>query len=247
MKGMILAGGKGTRLYPLTRVCNKHLLPVGFFPMIYYPLVKLRDAGIKDVLIVTGREDLGDFAKLLGSGDDFGIKLTYRVQDRPGGIAEALLLGKEFIGTSPFVVILADNLFEDDLSPIVKRFSLSNEKARILLKELDDPSRFGIAIFDQDRILSIEEKPVEAKSRYAVTGIYMYRPDVFEVISRLSPSSRGELEVTDVNNYFIGTRELSYEILQGWWEDAGTMASYHKVNQLHHSLNFCSNSVTKSL
>lgn len=245
MRGIILAGGKGTRLYPLTKVCNKHLLPVGPFPMIFYPVVKLRQAGVTDILLVTGKDDAGDFTKLLGSGTDFDVSLTYRVQEREGGIAEALFLGKDFVGKSPCTVILGDNIFADDLTPYVQSFVKGTEKAKLLLKEVDNPCGFGIAEIKEGRIALIEEKPAKPLSRYAVTGIYMYRPEVFDVICKMAPSKRGELEITDVNNSFIGTGELSYDILQGWWEDAGTLASYYKANQLHQSINLFSNSIAR--
>lgn len=246
MRGIVLAGGKGTRLHPLTKICNKHLLPVGTFPMIFFSLFKLQQAGIRDVLLVTGKDDVGDFARLLGNGSDFHLNLTYRVQERAGGIAEALMLGQDFARSSPFVALLADNLFEDDLFPFLQRFEKEEEKVKLFLKEVDDPCQFGIAELKEKRIVSIEEKPAKPKSKCAVTGIYMYRPDVFEVIARLSPSSRGELEISDVNHYFVRTGEVSYEILNGWWEDAGTLESYARVNQLHHSVNFISSSMTKS-
>ncbi|MEJ8545145.1 sugar phosphate nucleotidyltransferase [Brevibacillus borstelensis] len=245
MKGVILAGGKGTRLYPLTDVCNKHLLPVGPFPMIYYPIVKLRQAGITNILIVTGREDIGQFARLLGGGKDFGVSLTYRPQERAGGIAEALSLASDFVGTSSCIALLGDNMFEAELSPYVQRFLAGRKKAHLLLKEVDNPSRFGIAHLEGPNILKIEEKPVSPKSNFAITGIYMYRPEVFDVIAGLAPSLRGELEISDVNQYFVSTGDVSFDILTGWWEDAGTLGSYHKVNQLHHSSNLLSSSVTK--
>ncbi|GAX91973.1 sugar phosphate nucleotidyltransferase [Effusibacillus lacus] len=247
MKGIILAGGKGTRLYPLTKITNKHLLPVGPFPMIYYPVLKLRQAGINDILIVTGKEDVGQFAQLLGNGSDFALNFTYRVQDKPGGIAEALFLGKNFVGNSPCTVILGDNLLEDDLTPFVQEFIKGNKKAKVLLKEVENPFGFGIAELKEQRIVAIEEKPLVPKSRYAVTGIYMYRPEVFEVIARLVPSTRGELEISDVNNYFIRTGELSHDILQGFWEDAGTLTAYYNVNELLQTANLFSNSLTRSL
>lgn len=246
MKGIILAGGKGTRLYPLTKVCNKHLLPVGPYPMIYYPIFKCRQAGITDILIVTGKEDVGQFASLLGSGRDFNVSFTYRAQEGADGIADALLLGKDFIGTSPFLALLGDNLFEEDLSSFVQDFLQGKEKAKLILKQVGDPSQFGIAELHNQLIIGIEEKPLLPKSAYAVTGIYLYRPEVFEVMARLSPSARGELEITDVNNHFVTSKEVSYDILQSWWEDAGTLQTYYKLNQLHHSWNFLSSSFTKS-
>lgn len=244
MKGIILAGGKGTRLYPLTSVCNKHLLPVGPYPMIYYPIFKLRQSGITDILIVTGKEDVGDFARVLGGGSNFNVSITYRVQEKPGGIAEALLLGKDFAGDSPCVVILGDNLFEADLSPYIKRFSEGNDHAFLLLKEVSDPHRFGIAELRDGRITAIEEKPATPKSRLAVTGIYMYRSQVFDVISRMKPSVRGELEITEVNNHFAQISKLSFDILPGWWHDAGTLPSYFQANQEHHFIISASSSLT---
>lgn len=246
MKGIILAGGKGTRLHPLTKVCNKHLLPVGSFPMIYYSIFKLRQAGICDMMIVTGKEDLGGFSNLLGSGRDFDVHITYRVQEAAGGIAEALFLAKDFVGTSPFVALLGDNLFEDDLSNMVREFASGKEKAKLILKEVDDPRQFGVAELRGKRIAGIEEKPVTPKSHLAVTGIYMYRPDVFRVIANLTPSPRGEMEITDVNNYYVSTGEISYDVFTGWWIDAGTLHSYYEANQLLHSSNFLSNSIAKS-
>ncbi|MED1852258.1 NTP transferase domain-containing protein [Brevibacillus borstelensis] len=245
MKGMILAGGKGTRLYPLTNVVNKHLLPVGTFPMIFHPIYKLRQAGITDILIITGKEDLGYFSRLLGSGNEFQVRFTYRVQDRPGGIAEAVSLGKEFVGDSPFVVHLGDNLFQAELAPFIRQFAKGREKAHLLLAEVADPQHFGVAEFEGQRLIAIEEKPVNPKSPFAVTGIYMYRPDVFDIIEKIHPSSKGELEITDVNNLFISAGEATYHILPGWWEDAGTLQSYHRVNQRLQSVNLFSSSSTR--
>ena len=232
LKGVILAGGTGSRLYPLTRVTNKHLLPVGKYPMIFYPIYRLKKAGIREILVVTGREHMGDVLELLGSGQDFGVEFTYRVQDRAGGIAEALGLARNFVGDGRCVVILGDNIFEDDISPFVQDFVTQKEGAKILLKEVPDPRRFGVAELREGRIVAIEEKPENPKSRYAVTGIYMYDAEVFEIIKTLKPSRRGELEITDVNNAYIARGSLTYGILKGWWTDAGTPASLAVANEL---------------
>jgi len=229
MKGIVLAGGTGSRLYPLTKVTNKHLLPVGNKPMIYYPIEKLTDAGIKEILIVTGTEHMGDVVNLLGSGKDFGCRFTYKVQDEAGGIAQALGLARNFVGNDSMAVILGDNIFESDLNDATK--NVEKSRARILIKEVDDPERFGVAELDGDKIIGIEEKPDQPKSNYAVTGIYFYPPDVFDVIENLEPSERGELEVTDVNNYFIRNGRMKYSILEGWWTDAGTPDSYKRANE----------------
>ena len=229
MKGIVLAGGTGSRLYPLTKVTNKHLLPVGNKPMIYYPIEKLIGAGIEEILIVTGTEHMGDVVNLLGSGKDFGCRFTYKVQDEAGGIAQALGLARNFVGNDSMAVILGDNIFESDLNDATKNVEKSG--ARILIKEVDDPERFGVAELDGDKIIGIEEKPDQPKSNYAVTGIYFYPPDVFDVIENLEPSERGELEVTDVNNYFIRNGRMKYSILEGWWTDAGTPDSYKRANE----------------
>src|SRR6056297_152442 len=229
MKGIVLAGGTGSRLYPLTKVTNKHLLPVGNKPMIYYPIEKLTDAGIKEILIVTGTEHMGDVVNLLGSGKDFGCRFTYKVQDEAGGIAQALGLARNFVGNDSMAVILGDNIFESDLNDATK--NVEKSRAQILIKEVDDPGRFGVAELDGDKIIGIEEKPDQPKSNYAVTGIYFYPPDVFDVIENLEPSERGELEVTDVNNYFIRNGRMKYSILEGWWTDAGTPDSYKRANE----------------
>ncbi|GAW94076.1 sugar phosphate nucleotidyltransferase [Calderihabitans maritimus] len=232
MKGVILAGGTGSRLYPLTKVTNKHLLPVGYYPMIYHPIYKLKAAGIREILIVTGREHLGDVVNLLGSGRDLGLDFTYRVQDSAGGIAQALGLAEEFVGGEKCVVILGDNIFEDDLCDHVEQFWRQAEGARVLLKEVDEPQRYGVAEIEGDRIIGIEEKPRKPKSNYCVTGIYMYDPQVFEVIRTLKPSWRGELEITDVNNAYVRQNTLTYGTLRGWWTDAGTFDSLLRANEL---------------
>jgi glucose-1-phosphate thymidylyltransferase len=229
MKGIVLAGGTGSRLYPLTKVTNKHLLPVGNKPMIYYPIEKLTGAGIEEILIVTGTEHMGDVVNLLGSGKEFGCRFTYKVQDEAGGIAQALGLARNFVGNDSMTVILGDNIFESDLNRATKNYEKSG--AQIMIKEVDDPQRFGVAELDGDKIIGIEEKPDRPKSSYAVTGIYFYPPDVFDVIENLEPSDRDELEITDVNNYYIRSGRMAYSILRGWWTDAGTPDSYKRANE----------------
>lgn len=230
MKGIILAGGTGSRLYPLTKVTNKHLLPIGNKPMIYYPIEKLTGAGIEEILIVTGTEHMGDVVNLLGSGKDFGCRFTYKVQDEAGGIAQALGLAENFAGADSMTVILGDNIFEADLIHAMENYESSN--AQILIKKVEDPERFGVAELDGEKIAGIEEKPDQPKSDYAVTGIYMYPPDVFEIIKTLKPSRRGELEITDVNNHYIQNNRMKYSVLEGWWTDAGTPESYKTANKL---------------
>lgn len=232
MKGIILAGGTGSRLYPLTKVTNKHLLPVGKYPMIFHSVYKLKQSGIEDILIVTGKDHMGDVVNLLGSGSDMGVSFTYKVQDEAGGIAQALDLAEHFVGDDQMVVILGDNVFEDDISPFVENFKTQSAGAKILIQEVHDPTRFGVPEIDGSRILSIEEKPKAPKSNYAVTGIYMFDYTVFEIVKTLKPSDRGELEITDVNNAYIEREQLSFDILQGWWTDAGTHPSLARANEL---------------
>ncbi|MGB9681655.1 MAG: sugar phosphate nucleotidyltransferase [bacterium] len=232
MKGIILAGGTGSRLRPLTKVTNKHLLPVGKYPMIFYPIYRLKQAGIEDILIVTGREHMGDVIELLGSGRDFGVEFTYKVQDEAGGIAQALGLAEHFINGGRCVVILGDNVFEDDITPYVKSFKKQIEGAKILLKEVPDPQRFGVPEIRDGKVIAIEEKPKEPKSNFAVTGIYMYDSEVFDIIKKLKPSERGELEITDVNNTYLRKGSLTYDTLKGWWTDAGTPESLFRANEL---------------
>jgi len=234
MKGIVLAGGTGSRLYPLTKVTNKHLLPVGNKPMIYYPIEKLTEADIEEILIVTGTEHMGDVVNLLGSGKDFGCRFTYKVQDEAGGIAQALGLAENFCGDEPMTVILGDNIFEADLSKALGNYNGSG--AQILIKRVEDPERFGVAALEGDRIVGIEEKPDQPKSEFAVTGIYMYDSQVFELIKNLEPSERGELEITDVNNHYIENGTMKYSILEGWWTDAGTPESYKVANNLAYKL-----------
>jgi glucose-1-phosphate thymidylyltransferase len=232
MKGIVLAGGSGSRLYPLTKVTNKHLLPVGREPMIFHPISKLLDAGIRDILVVTGTEHMGAVVGLLGSGADFDCDFTYRVQDQAGGIAQALGLARDFSQGERMVVILGDNIFDDDLARYVDNFAKQEAGARILLKEVEDPERFGVADLDGQHIVGIEEKPSSPKSKYAVTGIYMYDERVFEIISTLEPSARGELEITDVNNAYVQRGTLQYDVLKGEWTDAGTFESLARANKL---------------
>lgn len=230
MKGVVLAGGTGSRLYPLTKVTNKHLLPIGQKPMIYYPIEKLLEAGIQEILIVTGTDHMGDVVNLLGSGKDFGCRFTYKVQDEAGGIAQALGLAENFAGDEPVTVILGDNIFEHSLRRAVQEYP--GKGAQILIKSVQDPERYGVAELEGDRIISIEEKPSNPKSSYAVTGIYMYDAGVYEVIRTLRPSKRGELEITDVNNHYISVGAMRYSMMDGWWTDAGTHESYRVANRL---------------
>jgi glucose-1-phosphate thymidylyltransferase len=233
MIGIVLAGGTGSRLHPLTTVTNKHLLPVGNYPMIYHPIARLKQAGITDILVVTGRDHMGDVMELLGSGHDFGLDFTYKVQDQAGGIAQALGLARGFCSGDSCCVILGDNVFEEDLTPAVRAFAAQGSGARLLLKQVDDPERFGVAELAPDgRILGIEEKPRQPKSRYAVTGIYLYDGAVFDIINTLIPSHRGELEITDVNNAYIAAGTCTYSMLTGWWTDAGTFPSLHRAGEL---------------
>jgi len=233
MKGVILAGGLGTRLYPLTKVTNKHLLPVYDKPMIYYPIQTLINAGIDDILIVTGGNNAGDFLKLLGNGREFGLKhINYTYQEGEGGIAEALRLAEFFASGEKVCVVLGDNLIEKNIRRAVKNFQRQKEGAKILLKEVPDPQRFGVPELREDRIVRIEEKPKKPKSQYAVIGIYLYDNDVFNIIKTLKPSTRGELEITDVNNRYIEKGLMTWDILEGWWTDAGTFESLLRANQL---------------
>ena len=233
MKGVILAGGLGTRLYPLTKVTNKHLLPVYDKPMIYYPIQTLINAGIDDILIVTGGNNAGDFLKLLGNGKEFGLKhINYTYQEGEGGIAEALGLAEFFASGEKICVVLGDNLIEKNIRKAVEKFRKQKEGAKILLKEVPDPQRFGVAELQGDRIVQIEEKPEKPKSQYAVIGIYLFDQEVFNFIKTLKPSDRGELEITDVNNRYIEKGLMTWDILEGWWTDAGTFESLLRANQL---------------
>ena len=233
MKGVVLAGGLGTRLSPLTRITNKHLLPVYDQPMIYYPIKMLVEAGIKDILIVTGGNSAGDFLKLLRNGAEFGLKrLNYAYQEGEGGIAAALALAEDWADRSPICVILGDNILENSIASAVRKFRHQGSGAKILLSEVHDPQRFGVPVFEGDRILRIEEKPSDPKSKYAVIGVYLYDERVFEIVRELKPSSRGELEITDVNNAYIETGEMTWDVLEGWWTDAGTFDSLLRASIL---------------
>ena len=234
MKGIILAGGLGTRLRPCTLVTNKHLLPVYDRPMVYYPLQTLINAGIRDIMIVTGGQFAGDFLRLLGNGKDFGLKhINYTYQEGEGGIAEALSLCEYFAADDSICVVLGDNIIEKNIANAAQKFREQGEQgAMVLLKEVEDPHRFGVAEIADGRISRITEKPKQPRSNYAVTGIYMYDNRVFEYIRGLSRSDRGELEITDVNNRYIEAGSMMYDFLDGWWTDAGTFASLHRASNL---------------
>lgn len=231
MKGVILAGGTGSRLYPLTKVTNKHLLPVYDKPMIYYPLQTLIDAGIKEIMIVSGRGHAGHFLELLGSGAEFGVKFTYEIQENAGGIAQALDLAEGFADNDNVTVILGDNIFQDNIQDVVSSFTSG---AHIFLKPVPDAQRFGVAEVDINKchVLGIEEKPAQPKSNLAVTGLYIYSNDVFHVVKNLKPSDRGELEITDVNNYYIQQGNMTFTTLEGYWSDAGTFDSLLRAGTL---------------
>ena len=233
MKGVVLAGGLGSRLRPLTSVTNKHLLPVYNQPMIYYPIQTLINAGIKDIMIVTGGNSAGDFLKLLKNGSDFGLKhINYTYQDGEGGIAAALSLCEDFCDGEPLCVVLGDNIIEGNICRAVRSYRHQGGGAKILLKKVTDPQRFGVPELDGRRVVRIEEKPAEPKSDYAVIGIYMYDAEVFQIIKTLVPSGRGELEITDVNNAYIDRSEMTWDELDGWWTDAGTFESLLHASKL---------------
>lgn len=233
MKGVVLAGGLGSRLYPLTKVTNKHLLPVYNEPMIYYPIRILVNAGISEILIVTGGNNAGDFLRLLENGKDFGLKhINYAYQQGEGGIAAALGLAEHFADRDKVVVVLGDNIIEGNIKVAAEKFRNQKEGARILLKEVSDPQRFGVPVFDGKKIIRVEEKPSQPASNYAVIGIYMYDYRVFEFIKSLKPSQRGELEITDVNNFYISEGKMQWDVLKGWWSDAGTFESLQSAGQL---------------
>ena len=233
MRGVVLAGGTGSRLSPLTRVTNKHLLPVYDKPMVYYPIQTLLNAGIREILLVTGGKNAGEFLRLLGNGRDFGLKhINYTYQEGEGGIAEALGLAEYFAAGEPICVMLGDNIIENNICHAVENFRNQKEGAKILLKEVPDAERFGVAEIRDKQVLGIEEKPPYPKSSYAVVGIYLYDKTVFEKIRRLKPSGRGELEISDVNNLYLREGNLTYEFLDGWWTDAGTFESLLHANRL---------------
>ena len=233
MKGIVLAGGTGSRLFPLTKITNKHLLPIYDRPMIYYPIQTLVDAGIRDILIVTGGRNSGDFLRLLANGKQFGLEhINYTYQEGEGGIADALALAKHFADGQKTCVILGDNIIEGSIRKAVAQFTGQAEGAHILLKEVQDAERFGVAEVAGGKIVGIEEKPQRPKSNYAVTGIYMYDPTVFDKIQTLVPSNRGELEITDVNNAYIREGTMTFSFLDGWWTDAGTFDSLLRAANL---------------
>lgn len=240
MKGVVLAGGTGSRLYPLTRVTNKHLLPVGRYPMIFHPLMRLRRAGVTEVVLVTSPEHMGDVVNLLGSGSRLGLDLTYRVQDEPGGIAQALSLCRNFVGNDPFVVVLGDNVLGSDIGHEVEAFEKQIKQngsgARVLLKEVHDPERYGVPEFDGDRIRRVIEKPTNPPSSYSVIGIYFYDSSVFSFVDKLTPSDRGELEISDVSNAYAQQGTLTHGVLTSWWGDAGTFDGLEEANKLARDL-----------
>lgn len=233
LKGVILAGGLGKRLGPLTKITNKHLLPVYHQPMIYYPIQALVGAGIRDILVVTGGNHAGEFLRLLGNGQQFGLKhINYTYQEGEGGIAEALGLAADFAEGQKIVVILGDNIFEQSIKKYIGKFKAQKKGARILLKEVSDPQRFGVVELKDGKVISIEEKPQKPKTNYIVTGIYMYDAQVFDIIKTLRPSGRNELEITDVNNIYLAHKQLYYDILDGWWTDCGLPETLYRATTL---------------
>ncbi len=232
MKGIILAGGTGSRLFPLTKVTNKHLLPVGRKPMIFHPIEKLIEAGVKEILIVTGIEHMGHVVGLLGSGSSMNCRFTYKVQDEAGGIAQALALAENFTNKDNMIVILGDNIFKDSIKGFAEDFSKQAIGSKILLKEVSDPQRFGVAELSGDKVIGIEEKPAKPKTNWAVTGIYFYDKQVFDIIRTLKPSGRNELEITDVNNAYLLKGQMTYGFFEGWWTDAGTFESLRIADEL---------------
>lgn len=235
MKGIILAGGTGSRLYPLTKVTNKHLLPIYDKPMIYFPIQTLKKTGLKDILIVSGRHHAGHFLELLGRGEDLGLNFNYTIQEKEGGIAEALSLAEDFCDKDNLAVILGDNVFEDDFKREVSSFKRG---ARIFLKEVENPKRFGVAELDGNKVINIEEKPEIPKTNYAVTGFYLYDSRVFDIIKGLKPSDRKELEITDVNNDYIQKGEMDAKFVKGFWSDAGTFESLYKSSTFARNKNY---------
>jgi glucose-1-phosphate thymidylyltransferase len=232
MKGIVLAGGSGTRLHPLTEATNKHLLPVGREPMLYHPIRQLVGAGITDILVVTGGEHMGDIVRCLGSGSELGASFTYRVQETAGGIAHALALGEGFARGDRVCVILGDNVFEYSIAPYARAYEAQPEGARVLLKEVGDPERYGVAVLDERRVIDIEEKPKNPRSRFAVVGLYFYDDQVFDIIRGVRPSPRGELEITSVNEAYLERGQLQHDICVGRWVDAGTFDSLLEANRI---------------
>ena len=235
-KGVILAGGTGSRLRPLTAVTNKHLLPVGKKPMILHLVSKLVDADVTEIMIITGTEHMGDMITLLGSGESYGCSFTFKVQENAKGIADALGLAESFINNDKFVALLGDNMFEDDLSPYIKKYTSSSESCFLLLKRVPDPERYGVALIKDGKIEKAIEKPTEYISDMCIVGIYMYDGSVFDKIKAMSPSKRGEYEITELNESYIQDDSVDYDILSGWWTDAGTFPGYHKANILYHNV-----------
>ena len=231
-KGVILAGGTGSRLSPLTDVTNKHLLPVGRKPMILHLVGKLTEAGIKEIMVITGTEHMGDMISLLGSGEKYGCSFTFKVQEKSSGIADALRLAKHFTGQDKFVVLLGDNMFEDSLIPHIERYSSSDKSCLLLLKKVHDPERYGVAVIEDEKIVAAIEKPKQFVSDLCITGIYMYDASVYEKIEDLKPSSRGEYEITELNHQYILEQNVNHSTLIGWWTDAGTFDSYSRANIL---------------
>jgi glucose-1-phosphate thymidylyltransferase len=232
LRGVVLAGGTGSRLFPLTKVTTKHLLPVGREPMIFHPVRKLVEAGIREILIVTGTDHMGAVVGLLGSGKEFGCEFTYRVQDEAGGIAQALGLARRFGRGGRLVVILGDNIFERSIADFAEAYRRQPSGAKILVQEVPDPGRYGVAVTEGNRVVRIVEKPKDPPSSLAVTGIYFYDQSVYEIIAGLAPSRRGELEITDVNNAYIARGDLTFDVLPGWWTDAGTFESLKHATDL---------------
>lgn len=232
MKGVILAGGLGTRLHPLTKATNKHLLPVGAEPMLFHPIRQLTGAGIRSILVVTSTLHMGDVVRCLGSGEEFGCILSYKVQEKAGGIAHALALAEDFIVGEKICVILGDNVFEYSIAPYADNFQKQDKGARVLLKKVGDPERFGVAALDEHQVLEIQEKPSNPKSSYAVIGLYFYDDQIFDIIRSIEPSARGEFEITAVNNAYIEKNQLQYDICRGRWTDAGTFESLFEANQI---------------
>lgn len=232
MKGVILAGGRGTRLAPLTQITNKHLLPVGKEPMIWHPVKQLTSAGVKEIMVVTSTDHMGDIVNSLGSGIRFGCEFTYRVQEEAGGIAHALALTEAFARGEKIIVLLGDNIFERGISPHVRDFERQSRGARVLLKQVGDPERYGVAALDEQQVIAIEEKPKNPRSNYAVVGCYMYDADVFSMIRQTDRSARGELEITSVNNLYISRSMLEYGFVEGRWTDAGTFESLQDANAI---------------
>lgn len=232
MKGIILAGGKGTRLFPLTKATNKHLLPLGKEPMLYHPIRHMCGAGIEDILVVTSTQHMGDVVNCLGSGAEFGCSLTYKVQEEAAGIADALRLGESFAGDEKICVMLGDNVFENSISPYAANFEQQKVGARVVVKEVGEPERYGVAAMDERQIVEIEEKPKNPKSKFAVVGLYFYDNQVWEIIRGIKPSPRGELEITSVNNAYIERSQLMFDICEGRWTDAGTFDSWMEASKL---------------